>query len=108
MPAATLAALLGATGILVRGFVDFNLQIPANAALFYLLAAIIENVMGSAGGGRGKRPPPRTQVRRILRSYPSLMRPENSAAARQFEKATSGNHLPPGDTFWCGFSACGG
>jgi O-antigen ligase len=38
--AATLAALLGVTGIVVHSFVDFNLQVPANAALFYLLAAI--------------------------------------------------------------------
>jgi hypothetical protein len=38
--AATLAALLGVTGILVHSFVDFNLQIPANAAMFYVVAAI--------------------------------------------------------------------
>ena len=38
--AATLAALLGITGILIHSFVDFNLQIPANAAVFYVLAAI--------------------------------------------------------------------
>jgi hypothetical protein len=36
----TLAALLGVTGILVHSFVDFNLQIPANAALFYVLCVI--------------------------------------------------------------------
>jgi O-antigen ligase len=35
----TLAAMLGVTGILVHSFVDFNLQIPANAALFYALCA---------------------------------------------------------------------
>lgn len=35
-----LAALLGVTGILVHGFVDFNLQIPANAALFFVLCTI--------------------------------------------------------------------
>jgi len=35
-----LAALLGVTGILVHGFVDFNLQIPANAAFFFVLCAI--------------------------------------------------------------------
>lgn len=34
----TLAAMLGCTGILAHSFVDFNLQIPANAALFYVLA----------------------------------------------------------------------
>lgn len=36
----TLAALLGVTGILVHSFVDFNLQIPANAALFYVLCVV--------------------------------------------------------------------
>jgi len=35
-----LAALLGITGILVHSFVDFNLQIPANAALFYVLCVV--------------------------------------------------------------------
>ena len=38
--AVALAALLGVTGILVHSFVDFNLQIPANAALFYVLCAV--------------------------------------------------------------------
>jgi O-antigen ligase len=36
----TMAALLGCVGILVHSFLDFNLQIPANAALFYVLCAI--------------------------------------------------------------------
>ncbi|HKS73369.1 MAG TPA: O-antigen ligase family protein [Terriglobales bacterium] len=36
----SLAALLGVTGILVHSFVDFNLQIPANAALFYVLCTV--------------------------------------------------------------------
>jgi len=35
-----LAATLGITGILVHSLFDFNLQIPANAALFYVLCAI--------------------------------------------------------------------
>ncbi|MGC2186758.1 MAG: O-antigen ligase family protein, partial [Terriglobales bacterium] len=35
--ALSLAALLGCTGILFHSFVDFNMQIPANAALFYVL-----------------------------------------------------------------------
>ena len=38
--AVALAAILGITGILVHSFVDFNLQVPANAALFYVLCAI--------------------------------------------------------------------
>jgi O-antigen ligase len=36
----TLVCLLGITGILVHSFVDFNLQIPANAALFYVLCSL--------------------------------------------------------------------
>ena len=38
--AVALAALMGCTGILVHGLLDSNLQVPANAALFYTLAAI--------------------------------------------------------------------
>ena len=36
----SLAALLGICGILVHSFVDFNLEIPANALLFYVLCSI--------------------------------------------------------------------
>jgi O-antigen ligase len=36
----TLAAMLGCTGILVHSFVDFNLHIPANAAIFYVLCVL--------------------------------------------------------------------
>jgi O-antigen ligase len=38
--ATTLACILGFTGILVHSMVDFNLQIPANAALFYVLCTV--------------------------------------------------------------------
>jgi O-antigen ligase len=38
--ALSLAALLGCTGILFHSFVDFNLQIPANAAVFYVFCAL--------------------------------------------------------------------
>jgi O-antigen ligase len=38
--AVSLAALLGCTGILFHSFVDFNLQIPANAAIFYMLCGL--------------------------------------------------------------------
>jgi O-antigen ligase len=38
--ATTLACVLGLSGILVHSAVDFNLQIPANAALFYVLCTI--------------------------------------------------------------------
>ena len=34
-----LAALVACSGLLVHSFVDFNLQIPANAVLFFVLAA---------------------------------------------------------------------
>ncbi|HEX4484933.1 MAG TPA: O-antigen ligase family protein [Terriglobales bacterium] len=41
-PNGTLAliAMLGVTGILVHSVVDFNLQIPANAALFYVMCTV--------------------------------------------------------------------
>ncbi len=38
--AAAVAAIIGVTGILVHSLSDFNLQIPANAALFFALAAL--------------------------------------------------------------------
>lgn len=38
--AVTLAALLGCTGILVHSFVDFNLHVPGNAALFFVLCML--------------------------------------------------------------------
>jgi len=38
--AVSLAALLGCTGLLAHSFVDFNLQIPANAAIFYSLCGL--------------------------------------------------------------------
>ena len=38
--AVSLAALLGCTGLLVHSFADFNLQIPANAAIFYTLCGL--------------------------------------------------------------------
>jgi O-antigen ligase len=37
---ARIAALVGCTGILVHSLFDFNLHIPANAALFYVLCAV--------------------------------------------------------------------
>jgi O-antigen ligase len=38
--AVAVAALLGISGILVHSLVDFNMQIPANAALFYSLCMV--------------------------------------------------------------------
>ena len=38
--AVSLVAILGICGILVHSLVDFNMQIPANAALFYSLCTV--------------------------------------------------------------------
>lgn len=38
--AVSLAAVLGVTGVLVHSSVDFNLQIPANAVLFFVLCTV--------------------------------------------------------------------
>jgi O-antigen ligase len=51
--AVSLAALLGCTGILFHSFVDFNLQIPANAALFYVLCGLAASPL--AKGSRSVR-----------------------------------------------------
>ena len=51
--AVSLAALLGCTGILFHSFVDFNLQIPANAALFYVLCGLAASPL--AKGSRSAR-----------------------------------------------------
>jgi O-antigen ligase len=62
--ALTVAALLGCVGILVHSFVDFNLQIPANAALFYVLCAIAASP-----------PLQESQRRRVLRRRSSRTEP---------------------------------
>jgi O-antigen ligase len=51
--ALSFAALLGCTGILVHSFVDFNLQIPANAALFYTLCGLAASRPSEALSRRG-------------------------------------------------------
>ncbi|HUJ95356.1 MAG TPA: O-antigen ligase family protein [Terriglobales bacterium] len=56
-----LAALLGIIGILVHSFVDFNLEIPANAALFYVLCTV------AALDARFTPPRRRMSRRRIVR-----------------------------------------
>jgi O-antigen ligase len=60
--ALTVAALLGCVGILVHSWLDFNLQIPANAALFYVLCAIAASA-----------PLQESQRRRVLRRRHNLM-----------------------------------
>jgi len=68
--ALTVAALLGCVGILVHSFLDFNLQIPANAALFYVLCAIAAS-----------KPLQESQRRRVLRRRSSIEEPQPEAAA---------------------------
>jgi O-antigen ligase len=62
--AITMAALLGCVGILVHSFLDFNLQIPANAALFYVLCGI------AASG-----PLLESKRRRVLRRHNLIVQP---------------------------------
>jgi O-antigen ligase len=62
--ALTVAALLGVVGILVHSFIDFNLQIPANAALFYVLCAIAACA-----------PLQESQRRRIVRRHNLIVEP---------------------------------
>lgn len=50
--AMSLAALLGCTGMLFHSFVDFNLQIPANAAMFYVSCALAASELKSVGNSR--------------------------------------------------------
>jgi O-antigen ligase len=69
--AMTVAALLGCVGILVHSFLDFNLQIPANAVLFYVLCAI------AASG-----PLLESKRRRVVRRHGLIVQPttENPAS----------------------------
>jgi O-antigen ligase len=48
-----LAAIAGCTGIVLHSFVDFNLQIPANAAMFLVLAALATTPDDSAASECG-------------------------------------------------------
>ena len=68
--ALTVTALLGCVGILVHSFLDFNLQIPANAALFYVLCAIAASA-----------PLQESQKRRVLRRHSLTARPSSEIAA---------------------------
>jgi O-antigen ligase len=55
--AVALVAVLGISGILVHSFVDFNLEIPANALLFYFLCAVAAmdpRFRNSRKSGKGK------------------------------------------------------
>ena len=54
--AVSLAALLGCTGLLLHSFVDFNLQIPANAALFYVLCGLAASPLAKLSKRGRSRP----------------------------------------------------
>jgi len=49
------AALTGCTGLLVHSAFDFNLQIPANAALFFVLCAVATNFLAPSKERRSDR-----------------------------------------------------
>jgi len=66
----TVAALLGCVGILVHSFLDFNLQVPANAAMFYVLCAIA-----------ACSPLRESQRRRSRRNYYLILEPPPGPAA---------------------------
>jgi O-antigen ligase len=68
--AMTVAALLGCVGILVHSFLDFNLQIPANAALFYVLCAIA-----------AAAPLQESRRRRVFRRHSLIVEPSPEIAA---------------------------
>lgn len=63
--ALSLAALIGCTGILFHSFVDFNLQIPANAACFYALAALASSELTASVRSRRSRSS-ETEVKQFL------------------------------------------
>jgi len=65
----TVAALLGCVGILVHSFLDFNLQVPANAAMFYVLCAIAAS-----------SPLQESQRRRLRRSHHFAIEPQPEAS----------------------------
>ena len=67
--AMTVATLLGCIGILVHSFLDFNLQIPANAALFYVLCAIAASA-----------PLQESQRRRVVRRRSLIVEPSPETA----------------------------
>ncbi len=54
------AALTGCTGLLVHSFLDFNLHVPANAALFFVLCAA-----ATAKNSQQRSEPPEGEARRL-------------------------------------------
>jgi O-antigen ligase len=83
--AVSLAALLGCTGILVHSFVDFNLQIPANAAFFYVLCALAASEL-SAASSRSRQTWP--EELRELRNGSEATENTDSSANRDNAEST--------------------
>lgn len=50
-----LAGIVGCSGFLVHSLVDFNLHIPANALLFFLVASLATSELPANASGRGIR-----------------------------------------------------
>lgn len=71
--AVSLSCVLGLSGILVHSAVDFNLQIPANAALFYVLCTL--------GAAEPFAQPARK--RRVMRSNPPEELPASQESLHQ-------------------------
>jgi O-antigen ligase len=72
--AVSLSALLACTGLLLHSFVDFNLQIPANAAVFYVLC-------GLAASRLAKLPKPgRARIPRDKESGSRRTLPDNGSS----------------------------
>ncbi len=66
--ALTVSCLLGIVGIMVHSFLDFNLQIPANAALFYVLCALAAS-----------QPLQESTRRRVIRRHNLIVEPNPEA-----------------------------
>jgi len=73
--AVSLAALLGCTGLLLHSLVDFNLHVPANAALFYVLCALA----GSGAKLSSKRGPAQISQSRTAGPDPQSSSPADKA-----------------------------
>ena len=52
----TLAALVGCAGLIAHSLMDFNLQVPANAALFFVLTAIATTSVTKTGSVASRSP----------------------------------------------------
>jgi O-antigen ligase len=72
--AVTLACVLGLSGILVHSAVDFNLQIPANAALFFVLCTVAA-AEPFAQPARKKRAVRTKPAEEVLATQESLQQP---------------------------------